>query len=734
MNKFVSGLIAVFSGAGILRSLTAGLLIGFLALMDAVTFAALIYSGDLSSFTSHGIGFFLMQNMVMIVFVVLFSSYAGFIAVGQDSTAAILALAVATLLVFMPRNAPGSAKFSTAVVMIFLTTIATGLFLLILGRFKLGGLVRFLPYPVVGGYLAGTGWLLLVGGIGLMANTAPGLELLQAGKLALWIPGLLYSIVLLYVLARVDHPAVMPLMILGGVCLFYLVVWLAGIPLNSLGDSGLLFGPFPETRLWNLPLNLIFIEQIDWNAITHSALVASPILMVAVMTLLLNAGGMELEIQRDIDLNSELSVAGWGNLLTGLVGGIPAYQTISYSSLNYRLSGGRRASAVVAALVCGVMLLFGASVLSYIPKVLIGALLAYFGLFLLFEWVYKTWFKFPLVEYLVVVLILGMIAVFGFLVGVLVGVVLAIILFVVSYSRTDVIKHSLSGLYYRSRVTRTPDQQKVLAQHGERLYILQLQGFIFFGTANTLLEKVRNQVECMDIGLQCYFLLDFRRVTGLDSTAMLSFAKMKQHLIAKNIIAVLTGLSPAINKQFVKGDIIADNGKVLVFPDLDRGLEWCEEAILKSLDAPEEDKTLSDYLMAILPEPEHIPDLISAMHRIQIEEGYILIQQGDVADTLFFVEKGQVTAQLAVPDSDPIRLETMRGGRVVGEIGFYLGTKRTASVVADQSSNVYAFTTEDLRELERSDPGAAAAFHRVVASLLAERVVHLVQTVAALQR
>lgn len=132
--------------------------------MVAVSFAALIYTGDLTQFLSLGIGLMLMQNLIMIIFVALFSSFAGFIAIGQDSPAVILSLAVAALLAFIPHTVSPQVKFSTAVAMIIITTLTTGVFLVLLGRFKFGGLVRFLPYPVVGGYLAGTGWLLLLGG------------------------------------------------------------------------------------------------------------------------------------------------------------------------------------------------------------------------------------------------------------------------------------------------------------------------------------------------------------------------------------------------------------------------------------------------------------------------------------------------------------------------------------------------------------------------------------------
>jgi SulP family sulfate permease len=76
----------------------------------------------------------------------------------------------------------------------------------------------------------------------------------------------------------------------------------------------------------------------------------------------------------------------------------------------------------------------------------------------------------------------------------------------------------------------------------------------------------------------------------------------------------------------------------------------------------------------------------------------------------------------------------MCSGRVVGELGFFLNIRRTASVIADRNSVVYSLSKPELLEMEQNDPEAANAFHRLVVHLLGERVVHLVRTVNALER
>jgi SulP family sulfate permease len=75
----------------------------------------------------------------------------------------------------------------------------------------------------------------------------------------------------------------------------------------------------------------------------------------------------------------------------------------------------------------------------------------------------------------------------------------------------------------------------------------------------------------------------------------------------------------------------------------------------------------------------------------------------------------------------------MGGGRVVGEIGFYLNQPRTAAVVTDEVSTIYCLSMQTLELMEQNDPDVASTFHRGMIRLLSERLTHLINTVNALQ-
>jgi CRP-like cAMP-binding protein len=126
--------------------------------------------------------------------------------------------------------------------------------------------------------------------------------------------------------------------------------------------------------------------------------------------------------------------------------------------------------------------------------------------------------------------------------------------------------------------------------------------------------------------------------------------------------------------------------------------------------------------------------IIGYMERREFETGEYVMQLGDEADDLCFLESGQVTSQIEQPGQKSICLETMRGGRTVGELGLYLGAKRSADVIANEATITYRLTRAALESMEHSDPPAALVFHRLIVYLLGERTIHLMRLVHALQR
>ena len=232
-------------------SLVSSILIYFVEIILAISFAALVFSGGLAGMMPQGIGFIVIGNAAMLIMIALFSSYPGSVSTAQSIPAAVLALA-ATAIAAVPAATPGQ-QFATLVMAMVITTLATGLFFLLMGTLKLGGLMRFLPYPVMGGFLAGSGWLLFKGGISIMANVPVGMDLLKGQVLLQWLPGVLLGVVIFIAANRYQESVTLPILLGSAVVVFYIVVFALGIPISSLAAQGWVVGSVPGTSLARYP-------------------------------------------------------------------------------------------------------------------------------------------------------------------------------------------------------------------------------------------------------------------------------------------------------------------------------------------------------------------------------------------------------------------------------------------------------------------------------------------------
>ena len=712
----------------VLSCLTVGVVLGILNVTFATSFAVLLFSVPLVGHVSWGIGLILFGAFMVGTVVALTSSYPGMIAAPQEIPVVILALATMSIANRMSGSAEAEEVFFTVAATIATTSLLTGMLFWTLGRFKLGNLVRFIPYPVVGGFLAGSGWLLIHGAMGVMLDTSLTFTqipvLFQASVLVKWLPGFLFALLLLVVARRCSQPLMIPVLLLSSIGLFYLLLRLTQTSIAEASVQGWLLGPFLTKGPWQ-PLTLSALQHVHWSVIFEHMGSLVAILIIGGIALLFNASGLELTLGRDIDLNRELQSAGLANILAGFGGAPPGYQTLSDTTLGHNMGVTSRLPGLISAAFCGVTFLFGLPLLSHFPKPIAGSLFFFLGLSFLVEWLYDRWCTLPTSDYALIILILIIFGTFGFLEGVGAGVLVAMVLFVVKYSRINVIKHALSGVNRQSNVDRAIQDKQVLDAEGEQLYILALQGFIFFGTANNLLDQIRQRAYDAPLPPLRFVVFDFRLVSGLDASALHSFAKIHQVAESQHFTLVFVHLSSALRHQF------GEDGH-LTFDDLDHGLEYCEEQILAGQQGCSTDRkhALQAQLSAVLQSSGMATRVMRYVERLEVEQGCYLIRQGDAPKGIYFIESGQLTAQLEQEDGKIIRLRKMGAGTTVGELGLYVGRPASASVVTDRPSTIYYLSAHNLKRMEETEPEIAAAFHKFIAGLLGER---LADTTSALQ-
>jgi SulP family sulfate permease len=354
-----------------------------------------------------------------------------------------------------------------------------------------------------------------------------------------------------------------------------------------------------------------------------------------------------------------------------------------------------------------------------------GGLLIFLGLIFLWEWVYEASRKLTRLDYFVVLFILAIVSAVGYPEGVGAGTIAAVVLFVHNYSRVNVVSHAMSGADLRSNVDRPVRELKYLREHGGQIYVLHLQGFIFFGTANHLLQEVRERAADLSSTRLRFVVMDFRRVTGIDSSAVFSLGKVHQLACRLGFTLIMTQVAPEIEKLLAIGGLRPGSfPSFRLFPDLDHGLEWCERLLLSEWAAQDNGAfgTLSEQLKDLWPAQVSPARLFPYLEPQRVDKGTHLIRQNDRAECLYFIESGRVTARLELADRTSLRLRSMGPGTVVGEVGLVLQGQRMAAVVTETECTVYRLTAEALARMCNTDLELALALHQFLLRLLAERL------------
>ena len=716
-------------------SLIAGTISGIIFVVSAMALAALIFTGPLSSYLPQGIGILLVGSIIFALFSALTATYPLILSAPQDIPIAILALMAVSIGADINGQMVAEEAFQFIFVAIGVTSVLVGLFFWILGRFRLGKLVRFIPFPVVGGFLAGTGWLIVKFSFTMMTDmdlTLVNFErLIESDILFQWFPGLVFAVVMLLAGRRFSHYLLTPGILTGSIILFYGIMFAQGFTFGELENRGFLLGPFPEGGLFpGFPFE--YVPDFRWDLfLVHLPAIATMMILSAV-SVLFNYSGLELIVKEDFDLDKELRLTGYSNILVGIAGTPAGYLTLSETSLAYNIGSRSRLPSIIVAVFCGIALLIGAQALSIFPKVVLGGLLLNLGLEFLVEWLVDTWKRLHKSDYLVIVLILIVIGTVGFLEGIVIGLLMSIALFVINYSKVEVVKYELTGKTFNSNVERSEYLRKILDDNGDQIFILPLQGFIFFGTANKLLQRVLDRIESDTSNSMKYLLSDFRQVTGMDSSAVNSFNKLK--IMAENhkFQVLLCGLNQDINEQLlIEGLIPDDSNLIQIFVDLDHGLEWCEEQIIQTVlkDSNAVDGIRDNSVFRIM-----LNDISEYLEEQDVLADTVIIEQGKNPGGIYFLESGHITVKLDSGQGKQIRLKTLGPGTVVGEVSLYLGSKASASVVTNVDCRINYLSKENFKKMNLEAPEKITKLHTYVVKLLSDRLAESNATIRALLR
>jgi sulfate permease, SulP family len=709
-----------------IANIISGALIALVNISVAVSVAALLFAQTDQRLMVPGIAILLIGTLVTGLGGTLFSGYKAVVCSPRNGLIPVFAVIVSSIYVSFGSEYSIGAE-ATIIVAIMVTTTFAGLFLLLLGRLKLGNLVRYIPYPVTGGFFAGIGYIFIQGGLTVASGRDAELSSITDPKfIQLVTPAVVLALCLIIGKMFRDNRLSVPGILLLSVLLFYGVLAMGGISREQAAENGLL--PIIESAGTLVPVfHWEYLQEVKWIAIWEQLGGIVVVALLCSMMLLLDVSGIELLAKQDLNPDHELEVMGYTNVVNGMLGGFPGVHDASDTALVDRLGGKDRLMGIVNSLLVAAAILAGTEFMELVPTFLLGGLLIYVGLEFLIDWVWKARDELPLSDYVVVILILVVIIFSDILQGVTFGFFVAIILFVVNYSQLSVIKIETNGSDHASNVDRDLETRELLNKEGHRVLIMVLQGFIFFGTADKLITSIRNRIMELDGSKFDFLVLDFHHVSQLDTSAIVTFSKLAQLSDRIGFHIVISSADEKSIKQLVKHGFFTFDDQRLerhYKEQLDTAVDWCERRILQDLNLNDEEQNLDmhDVLGRIAYEEADVKLLSDFFVVENRTAGEYLFKEGDKGESLYFVGSGTVVVVLKIPRQAERILRKYKAGAILGEMAIYTGENRTASVRIESDARLFRLDKEKLEEMSRRFPASTAALHTYIVKVLSERL------------
>ena len=558
----------------VVASLSAGVTSGLGLLVAQVAFATFIFSGALAPYASQGVGLILFGNFAACLVMAMASGYRGVIA----GLSPALVIGMATF--GYSTTAEGHALFVTVSATLILSAVVTGAACLMIGQFRLANLLRFIPYPVSAGFVAGIG-----GAVCLAAMSLMGAELrwsgipalLEPASLARWGPGVGYGIALYAAMKRWRNALILPVSVAAVVAGCHLALAGLGISGTEARAAGLLLTSTAEGNLWPA-LAAADVMRVDWAALAGQIPNMLALITVAFICVIMNVSGLEVAANEELDWDRELKASGLASALGGLGGGTVATIVVPASLRSKLFGAASRLTGIVAATVIGAALFIGDGMLELVPSPLVGGILVFAGLGMLDEGLVRSHRRLTGPEFSIIVLIFVAITAFGLLEGVGAGMLATLVFFAVRLSRVDPIESRFTVREQRSSRSRSVPERAILSHEGDRVQAYRLRGYIFFGSAAPLADRLRESLN--EPSRPACLLLDFAHVSGFDFSGVNVLSRVLQSASGAGVQVVLSAPPERLRTGLALNlppPMFAELG---LEANIDLALERCEETVI----------------------------------------------------------------------------------------------------------------------------------------------------------
>ncbi len=685
---------------------------GLSAIVYSIAHGSLLFSGAPHEYMSMGINAALVTGFICIIgsFFLKEKSF------GITTDTATVSIMASSTLVFDYLTIPYQVAQTTILATFLLLAITSALVFYIVERLNLTNYIRFIPFPVMAGLLTSTGWIIFSSGLSLtngLTLSVSSLEILIKDPIrpelfialligfSLTIISKKYSTTILMFLALVVSTLAINFFLRSDQCSNQIGVCSESLWLFSSSESTKII-PAWELNYSNIDFYLLF------SKIPSIILIA----FVMLFSLLLNISSLDIINKKELDYNQILRVHAVTAAFSGLAGGFFGFLSVSRTAL-IKSTGGGVISSIIVAIIFLFIYLSETKLLTFLPRATMGGIIIYLGASLLKTWFWDQRKLLSKTEMITILLILVTVANFGFMIGFIVGIILASVTYVITSSNNPLTSLKSDISLFSSSVVRHVHQRRVLNEYGKNSIVLKLVGYIFFGSA----RNIENIFKKIDIRSTKNILIDFSEVLGIDRSAITIFQKIlkRESLLGLDFHFVFN----QNNINLIKS-MSSDTGtgiRVYLYSKLDFAAEAVEEAILR-------ENTPSNVLLSPF-------DFLNNDSDKKILENHCLLKvfqateficnQGDSSNQLFFLKKGSLEI-IKMSAGNETRLAKVNVGALVGEMAFYTGDTRSASIKAFSESEVYSLDSDSITKLKKNYPHIASELDVFVIQKLASNL------------
>jgi SulP family sulfate permease len=716
----------LFNQQNLAGDIWGGLASMLVALPAAIAFGVTIFAPLGGSLAAQGALAGIFGTIALGLVAPLFGGSTRLVTAPCAPAAAVLTALAVT---FTQQNIPAT----TVLLLLELVALLTGGIQIALGLFGIGRLIKFIPFPVVSGYLSGVGLIIIGSQIPKLLGAPSGTHLLEALKSPSswgWQSIIVGSIVIatMVLIPKITRavPATI-LALLAGVA-GYLVLGKIDPSLMHTQNNPLLVGAltngdtsFFETlhqhrrALSQLGLDELMLAFIP--ALTLAALLSIDTLKTCVV--------VDAMTNSHHNSNRELVGQGLGNMAASLVAGIPGAGTMGASLINVSSGGTTQRSGFMVGVFSLLALLLLAPLIAWVPVSALAAILIVIG-FRMIDTHSMAFFFTPAtrLDFMVIISVI-LVAIFGNLIAASgVGVALAMMLFIREQTRSSVVRNRIEGKeIFLKHAYKMQDMERIV-RNANKSVVFELQGSLFFGTASQLQIALEQEV-----GKRKYIILSMRRVQSIDITATHMLENIKDQLEKKGAYLIFCDIPKDLPsglkmKRFLKDTgVVLPTNKAFAFRQLDDAMEWvisrgAPSVINENMSAV----NLRDLLIFMGQSEEALLALEQAMVIRSIESGQKLFNADDDDDELLMIRSGSVKVTLPMHKKDHYHLINCGPGEFIGGMGFLEGGGHATDALALTDVDVYALSRKRFNALARQHPALSLAIIENVALNLSVRL------------